>query len=95
MDSELRLQTLAETLPFHKFGSGVEDYFQLTFQVPSFVQQEILPLSREREMALEEEGVIQLTCGEYKFPCDDVFAEKPQLFTVASKYAHVATCVKS
>ena len=38
---------------------------QLTFQVPSFVQQKIFPLSREQEMALEEEGVIKLKCGKY------------------------------
>ena len=34
--------------------------FQFTFQVPSFVQQEIFPLSREQEKALLVEGVIQL-----------------------------------
>ena len=39
--------------------------FQLTFQVPSFVQHEIFPLSREHERALRAEGVIKLTCGEY------------------------------
>jgi len=41
--------------------------FQLTFQIPSFVQQEIFPLSREQERALEAKGVIKLTCGEYQF----------------------------
>ena len=41
--------------------------FQLTFQVPSFVQQEIFPLSREQERALAGVGVIKLTCGEYQF----------------------------
>ena len=41
--------------------------FQLTFQVPSFLQQAIFPLSREQERALEAEGVIRLTCGEYQF----------------------------
>ena len=41
--------------------------FELTFQVPSFVQQKIFPLSREQKMALEEEGVINLKCGEYHF----------------------------
>ena len=40
---------------------------ELTFQVPSFVQQKIFPLSREQEMALEEEGVIKLKCGKYHF----------------------------
>ena len=41
---------------------------QLIFQVPSFVQQKIFPLSREQEKALEAEGVIKLTCGKYQFP---------------------------
>ena len=41
--------------------------FELTFQVPSLVQQEIFPLSREQEMALEEEGVVKLKCGKYHF----------------------------
>ena len=41
--------------------------FQLTFQVPSFVQQEIFPLSQEQEKALAEKGVIRLICGEYQF----------------------------
>ena len=41
--------------------------FELTFQVPSFVQQNIFPLSREQEMALEDEDVIKLKCGKYHF----------------------------
>ena len=41
--------------------------FQLTFQVPSLVQQEVFPLSQEQEKALAEMGVIRLTCGEYQF----------------------------
>ena len=40
---------------------------QLIFQVPSFVQQEIFPLSSEQESALAAEGVIRLTCGDYQF----------------------------
>ena len=54
-----------------------EGCFQLTFQVPSFVQQEIFPLSREQEKALKAEFVIKLTCGEYQF-ADDVVHEKSQ-----------------
>ena len=42
--------------------------FQVMFQVPSFVQQEIFPLSREQENALGAMGVIKLTSGEYQFP---------------------------
>ena len=44
-----------------------EGCFQLMFQVPLFVQQEIFPLSSEQERALVTEGVIKLTCGNYKF----------------------------
>ena len=51
--------------------------FQLTFQVPSFVQHEVFPLSREQERALKTEGVIKLTCGEYQFP-DYAIQEKSQ-----------------
>jgi len=41
--------------------------FQLIFQVPSFVQQEIFPLSSDQESALVAENVITLTCGDYQF----------------------------
>ena len=41
--------------------------FQFILQVPSFVQQEIFPLSREQEKALLVEGVIRLTCVNYQF----------------------------
>ena len=41
--------------------------FQLMFQVPLFVQQQIFPLSREQEKALANMGIIRLTCGEYQF----------------------------
>ena len=44
-----------------------EGCLQLIFQVPSFVQQEIFPLSGEQERALVAEGVIRLTCGDYHF----------------------------
>ena len=40
---------------------------QLMFQVPSFVQQEVFPLSKEQEKALAAMGVIWFTCGEYHF----------------------------
>ena len=45
-----------------------EGCLQLIFQVPSFVQQVIFPLSSEQERALATEGVIKLTCGDYQFP---------------------------
>ena len=53
---------------------------ELTFQVPSFVQQKIFPLSREQEIALEEEGVIKLKCGKYHF-----------LSKIHGRFAYVAT----
>ena len=45
----------------------VKGCLQLIFQVPSFVQQEIFPLSSEQESALAAEVVIRLTCGDYQF----------------------------
>ena len=44
-----------------------EGCLHLIFQVPSFVQQEIFPLSSEQESSLAAEGVIRLTCGDYQF----------------------------
>ena len=41
--------------------------FQLTFQIPLFVQQAIFPLSSEQEKELAGKGVIRLTCGKYEF----------------------------
>ena len=47
--------------------------FQLIFQVPSFVQLRIFPLSREQESGLAAIGVFRLTCGEYHFLVKLVF----------------------
>ena len=44
-----------------------EGCLQLIFQVPSFVQQEIFPLSSEQESVLAAERVIRLTCGDCQF----------------------------
>ena len=41
--------------------------FQLMFQVPLFLKQEIIPLSKEQEKALAAMDVIKLTCGDYQF----------------------------
>ena len=72
----------------------VEGCFQLTFQVPSFVQQEIFPLSTEQEMFLETECVIELTCGEYKF-LDKEFLEKSvQEIDTSGRFVHVTTSIK-
>ena len=82
LDSQYEIFTIAEIEVFcHKLSEIVHISFQgilclcridkgcfeLTFQVPSYVQQKIFPLSREQELALEEEGVIQLKCGKYRF----------------------------
>ena len=53
-----------------------EGCIQLIFQVPSFVQQEIFPLSREQEKDLAAMGVTKLTCGEYQFPVKSAFVSK-------------------
>ena len=44
-----------------------EGCLKLTFQVPTFVQREIFPLSSEQKSALAAKGVIRLTCGDYQF----------------------------
>ena len=77
---------LSETL--HVSSKGVfrlcqveKGCIQLTFQVPSLVQQKIFPLSREQERTLEAMGIISFTCGEYHFLARDDqqdSAEKPQ-----------------
>ena len=58
--------------------------FQLMFQVPTFVQQAIFPLSREQEKALVAMGVIKLTCGEYQFKVKCL--ELKWLFRVVTNY---------
>ena len=82
LDSGYDNYTVAETKGFchkirkalHLSSKGVlrlcqveKGCFELTFQVPLFVQHEIFPLSSEQERTLKAEGVIKLTCGEYQF----------------------------
>ena len=50
---------------------------QLMFQIPSFVQHEIFPLSGEQKEALSAEGVIKLTCGECQFKVINSLVPKP------------------
>ena len=45
---------------------------KLTFQLPHFVQQAIFPLSSEQEAALAGLGVVQLSCGDYQFPRQEI-----------------------
>ena len=67
-----------------------EGCFQLTFQVSSFVQQEIFPLSREQERAVTAMGVIKLTCGKYQFPDDAVQENSQDDIDVIGKFLCVA-----
>ena len=59
------LHITPETLYLWKIEDGC---INLTFQIPHFVQEAILPLSAEQETTLLELGVLQLTCGDYHFP---------------------------
>ena len=71
----------------------VKGCFQLTFQVPSFVQQEIFPLSREQEMLLETKGVIALTCGEYQYLDKDFVEKSQQEIDTSGRFQHVTTSI--
>ena len=84
---------LSETL--HLSSKGVlrlcrveKGCFQLTFQVSSFVQHEIFPLSSEQEKTLKAEGVIKLMCGEYQFA--DSHEELQHEIDASGKWVHVA-----
>ena len=82
VDSDYEIYTVAELEEFRQTLSYIlgvssegvlrlclveKGCFQLTFQIPLFVKEEIFPLSREQEMALAAKRVIRLTCGEYQF----------------------------
>jgi len=45
-----------------------EGCLQLTFQIPSFLQHLIFPLSEDQQKSLKVEGVLMLMCGDYMFP---------------------------
>ena len=66
--------------------------FQLMFQVPSFVQQNIFPLSKEQEKALAEERVIKLTCGQYQFLAQ-VSTWRLQMFYLKHCFIHLGLLV--
>jgi len=66
----------------------------LTFQVPSFVQQDIFPLSREQKKALTTKGITRLTCGVYQFPEDS--AEELQFDIDANgRFVHAFILIKA
>jgi hypothetical protein len=57
--------------------SSVKDgCIQLTFLIPSFIQEAIFPLSADQERDLKELGVIKLWCGNYHFPNQVLFHTK-------------------
>ena len=69
-----------------------EGCIQLTFKVPSFVTQQILPLSSEQNKALAAMDVMKLTWGEYQFRHDDDSGMTPQIEADDGEILHLAIC---
>ena len=59
------LQVTEHTLQLLSVEEGC---LQLTFQIPSFVQHLIFPLSEDQQKSLKVEGVLMLMCSDYMFP---------------------------
>ena len=59
------LEVKSETLYLCQVDKGC---VELLFQVPSFVEEDVFPLSIEQERSLTSVGVTRLTCGSYSFP---------------------------
>ena len=59
------LEVESETLHLCRIDKGC---VELLFQVPSFVEEDIFPLSTEQERSLASIGVSRLTCGRYSYP---------------------------
>jgi len=59
------LQVTEHTLQLLSVEEGC---LQLTFQIPSFLQHLIFPLSEDQQKSLKVEGVLMLMCGGYLFP---------------------------
>ena len=53
-----------ETLYLCRIDKGC---MQLLFRVPSFIEEDVFPLSVEQESSLVSVGLAKLTCGEYTF----------------------------
>lgn len=68
-DLEVRL---SRTLKVHtcllNLRSIERGCIKLTFQIPCFLLETIFPLSTEQERSLTDEGIIQLICGNFRFP---------------------------
>ena len=58
------LEVESETLYLLQIDKGC---VELLFQVPSFVEEDIFPLSMEQERSLASTGVSKLTCGGYSY----------------------------
>jgi len=58
------LEVESETLYLCQIGKGC---VELLFQIPSFIQGDIFPLSIEQEGSLASIGVSRLTCGSYSY----------------------------
>ena len=58
------LEVESETLYLWRIDKGC---VELLFQVPSFVEEDIFPLSEEQETSLVPIGVARLTCGSYSY----------------------------
>ena len=61
-----RILKVTEYIP--QLLSVEEGCLQLTFQIPSFLQHLIFPLSEDQEKSLKVEGVLMMTCGDYILP---------------------------
>jgi len=59
------LEVESETLYLCRIDKGC---VELLFQVPSFVEEDVFPLSMEEERSLVSVGVSRFTCGSYSYP---------------------------
>ena len=68
-DLEVRLsQTLKVHTCLLNLCSIERGCIKLTFQIPCFLLEKIFPLSAEQEKSLTDEGIIQLICGNFRYP---------------------------
>ena len=75
------LEVEAETLYICRIDKGC---VELQFQVPSFVEEDIFPLSVEQERSLFTSKVAKLTCGSYSFPSKVIIYLIPKHNIIAS-----------
>lgn len=58
------LKVEPETFYLYRIDNGC---VELMFQVPSFIEEDIFPLSVEQKRSLASIGVSKLTCGSYRY----------------------------